>query len=116
MARNASSSVIGSRVTIVCPTGSCRESVPRSPRNDCAIQLTYWTGSGLSSPYVVPDRGHHRRVAVLAAERERRVTRQRADADEDDMLAREQTTIRAAPALRSRKPPMTVGSPRPYFV
>jgi hypothetical protein len=26
------------------------------------------------------------------------------------------TTIRAAPALRSRKPPMNAGSPRPYFV
>ena len=65
-------------------------------------------GQRLVEPVLVPDRREHRRVAVLAAERERRVARAaRARPTKTSMLARRRT-IRAAPALRRRKPPMIV--------
>src|SRR3954452_1016538 len=51
MLRNASSSVIGMRSTIVAPTlRPVRCETPKSPWTACPSQLAYWTGSGLSSP------------------------------------------------------------------
>ena len=47
-------------------------------------------GHRLVEPVVVADRRHHRRVAVLGAERGRRVARQRADAEEDEHAREEQ--------------------------
>src|SRR3954468_15572832 len=51
MLRNASSSVIGMRSTIVAPTlRPVRCETPKSPCTACPSQLAYWTGSGLSRP------------------------------------------------------------------
>ena len=47
-------------------------------------------GHRLVEPVVVPDRLHHRRVAVLGAERGRRIARQRAHADEHEHARKEQ--------------------------
>src|SRR4051794_14433540 len=50
--RNASSSVTGSRSRIVLLTLSpVFAEVPKSPRTTWPSHVTYWTGTGLSSPY-----------------------------------------------------------------
>src|SRR3954453_9256556 len=51
MLRNASSSVIGMRSTIVAPTlRPVRCETPKRPWTAWPSQFAYWTGSGLSSP------------------------------------------------------------------
>ena len=63
---------------------SSRWSTPRSPCSASQIQCAYCTGSGRSSRYLWRIGGEHRRVAVLGAERDRRVAGDRTHAEEDE--------------------------------
>src|SRR6266545_4834292 len=103
--RNASSSVIGRRDTIVWAIGSSRWSAPRSPCTASHNQCPYCTGSGRSSRYLwrtaaITSGSRFSAPSAIAgspgiARTPRKTT----------MLASRSTT-RAAPALRRRKPPI----------
>ena len=93
------------RVTIVCATGNSRESRPRSPCSACQTHFTYCTGNGLSSPYF------SRTAASTAGSRFSPLSAiagspGSARTPTKTMTLEQKTTIRAAPALRSRKPPI----------
>ncbi len=111
MLRNASSSVIGMRVTIVCATGSSRWSTPRSPCSASQIQCAYCTGSGRSSRYLwrtAASTAGSRFSAPSAIAGSPGIARTPRNTS---MLASTSTT-RAAPTLRRRKPPIVSRSAR----
>ena len=88
--RNASSSVIGSRCEDRLGDGevalvAAEVSLQREPE-----PLRVLHGHRLVEAVVVADRRHHGGIAVLGAERGRRVARQRAHADEDEHAREEQ--------------------------
>src|SRR5919198_725301 len=105
----ASSSVSGSRETIVCATGSSRESRPRSPRSARPSQRAYCTGSGRSRPYL------WRICATTAGSRSSPPSASAASPGiartptNTSTLATNRTT-RAAPTFRRRKLPMVARS------
>src|SRR6476646_5856168 len=114
IASPASSSVIGSRCTIVCATGSSRWSVPRSPRTARLAQLRYWIGNGRSRPYlwrIAATRAGSRFSAPRAVAGSPGIARTPA---KTSMLA-STMTIRAAPTLRRRKLPM-IARTRPLLL
>src|SRR5215211_6015854 len=107
IASPASSSVIGSRVTIVCATGSSRWSVPRSPCSASPSQRTYWSGTGSSRWYLC-------RISFITAGSRSSAPSAIAGSPgsartppKTSTLARN-STIRAAPTFRRRKPPTIV--------
>src|SRR4029453_11238709 len=106
-ARKASSSVIGSLLTIVSLTGMPRLSVPRSPWAARAAPFAYWTGRGSLRPYL--SRMAPSTLGSRFSEAKARAgSPGRARTPAKTTMLASKTTIRAAPALRRMKTPMIV--------
>src|SRR4051794_27513498 len=105
MLNAASSSVIGSLLTIVCATDSSRWSTPRSPRSASQIQCAYCTGKGRSSMYlcrICASSAGSRFSAPSAIAGSPGIAR---TPRKTSMLANTRTTT-AAPVRLIRKPPI----------